>query len=660
MTIVNAAIRARASRARTGPHDDWPPAPGRRSCIIRLPETGQPSKVRPGASAGSVSWRSADPMNERCAMPCLDPHSYFDTDQPRTQRLGLKLAVDFDHKRIDGSVVLHLQSEASGTLDLDTKGLTIRSVTTQDGKPITFNLGKEEAILGRRLRLDLPAGTRQVAIDYQTAPDAVALQWLTPAQTEGGRHPFLFSQCQAIHARTMVPVQDSPSVRVTYEAEVTVPEELSAVMSAGPAGRRSGPTAGTRTFLFEMPQPIPSYLLALAVGELESRDLSPRSRVWAEPATVKAAAWEFEGIEEMIVKAEALFGPYEWDRYDMIVLPPAFPYGGMENPRMTFLTPTLLAGDRSLVDVVAHELAHSWTGNIVTNATMDHFWLNEGFTVYAERRIIEAIHGEEAAVLNWAIGQKALETDMDRFGPGSPLTRLRNELRGVDPDDAFSSVPYEKGSRFLALLERTAGRPAFDRFIRDYIDRFRFTSITSEEFMAFVEEKLPGVPARAQADRWLGGPGLPDNAPVFRSQRLEELTALAEKWAAGERPSKEQVAGWNPSEMLIYLQHLPRRLDTAACDYLDRTLSLTGRGNYEILVEWLTIAAGSDYEPVFTRVREVLTRVGRMKYLRPLYGALGKHPRTRALAREIFAAASPGYHGVARRVVESVMEKYPK
>jgi leukotriene A-4 hydrolase/aminopeptidase len=557
-------------------------------------------------------------------------------------------------------VILHLGSEASGIMDLDTKGLTIRSVRTPNGAPVRFELGDEEAILGRRLRLDLPAGTREVAIDYQTSPDAVALQWLTPAQTEGGRHPFLFSQCQAIHARTMVPLQDTPRVRVTYEAEVTVPEPLAAVMSAGPAGTRPGKAPGTRAFLFEMPQPIPSYLLALAVGDLQSRDLSPRSRVWAEPATVEKAAWEFAGIEEMIAKAEGLFGKYEWERYDMLVLPPSFPYGGMENPRMTFLTPTLLAGDRSLVDVVAHELAHSWTGNIVTNATMEHFWLNEGSTVWAERRILEALHGEEAAVLSWAIGQRALDTEFERFGAGSALTRLRTELKGVDPDDAFSSVPYEKGSRFLALIERTAGRERFDRFIRDYIGRFRFTSITSEEFIAFLEEKLPGVAATVLSDKWLYEPGMPANAPVFRSKRLEELTSLAEKWPAGVRPSKEQVSGWKPSEMLIYLQHLPRELDPASCEWLDRNMGLTGRGNYEILVEWLTIAAGSDYEPVFGRVREVLTRVGRMKYLRPLYKALGKHARTRVLAREIFKTAGPGYHGVARRVVETVMEKYPQ
>jgi hypothetical protein len=344
----------------------------------------------------------------------------------------------------------------------------------------------------------------------------------------------------------------------------------------------------------------------------------------------------------------------------MLVLPPSFPYGGMENPRMTFLTPTLLAGDRSLVDVVAHELAHSWTGNLVTNATMDHFWLNEGFTVWAERRILEALHGEEAAAASWAIGRTALAEAIARFGSDSPYTVLRTHLEGVDPDDVYSSVPYEKGSLFVGLLERTVGRERFDRFIRAYIARFRFTSITTEELMALLEEQLPGVAAQVGADEWLQRPGLPANAPVFRSASLEALTAQAEGWAAGVRPAEGRLASWSPVELLVYLQHLPRQLDAASCRWLDETLKLTARGNYEILVEWLTIAAGSDYEPVFGRVREVLVKVGRMKYLRPLYGALGKHPRTRKLAREIFAAAAPTYHVLSRRVVESVMEQYEK
>ena len=438
-----------------------------------------------------------------------------------------------------------------------------------------------------------------------------------------------------------------------------VPEPLGAVMSAGPAGEGPGSRPGTRVFRFRMPQPIPPYLLALAVGRLESRELGPRSRVFAEPETVEAAAHEFAETEAMIARAEELFGPYDWDRYDMLVLPPSFPYGGMENPRMTFLTPTLLAGDRSLVDVVAHELAHSWTGNLVTNADMEHFWLNEGFTVWAERRLLEALHGEEATVLAWAIGEKALEESLARFGPGSPLTRLRTELAGTDPDDAFSSVPYEKGARFVTLLERTAGRERFDRFMRDYMARFRFTSITTEEFLAFLESELPGLASRVGAQEWLYEPGLPANAPVFRSAAARRprrpRPGFAARRAAGRLP--RSPAGAPPRRSSISRTCLARST-REGCAWLDAALGLTGRGNHEILVEWLTLAAGSDYEPAFPRLREVLLRVGRMKYLRPLYAAMGRHPRTRALAREVFAEAAPRYHALSRRVAASVIEKY--
>ena len=587
-----------------------------------------------------------------------DPHSYYDAAQPKARRLRLKLGVDFKAKRIDGEVVLEFGATISGQLDLDTKGLEIFSVQVPGQGPIPWELGEADAILGQRLRLEVPAGTQEVAIIYRTSPEAMALQWLEPAQTEGKVAPYLFSQCQQIHARTMVPCQDTPVVRVAYHAEVRVPEGLTAVMSAGPAGDEATGD-GRHVFRFLMPQPIPPYLLALAVGRLEFRDLSPRARVWAEPETVEAAAWEFAGVEEMILKAEGLFGPYPWDRYDMLVLPPSFPYGGMENPRMTFLTPTLLAGDRSLVDVVAHELAHSWTGNLVTNASMEHFWLNEGFTVWAERRILRTLHGDDAAALGWAMGQKALEDSLDRFKNEPHLTMLRLHLEGIDPDDAFSSIPYEKGARLVAALEREVGEDKFLRFIRDYIDAFRFTSITTEQFCAFVEAKLPGALAAVNAPAYLDQPGMPETSPTFRSAQLDALTTLADSWVNGGRPSAQQIASWKPSELQVYLQKLPRQLTGADCAWLDEHLQLMGRGNFEILVEWLTLAATADYEPAFPRIREVLLRVGRMKYLRPLYGALGLHPRTRALAREIFAAASPGYHGLSRRVVQSVLEAYP-
>ena len=591
-------------------------------------------------------------------MAQLDPHSHYDTTQPRTRHIRLNWFVDFERHLIDGSVVLELENPSSGYFDLDTKALTIHSASAQDGRAVACQLDDPDPILGGRLRLQLPDGTTSITIRYTTSAEAAALQWFKPEMTLGKRLPFVYSQCQSILARSIVPCQDTPRVRVSYSAAVTIPETLTAVMSAGPAGNRTGEASGTQTFLFEMPQPIPPYLLAIAAGDLQSRDLSSRARVWAEPGMVDKAAYEFDEVERMIEVAEQLFGPYEWDRYDMLVLPPAFPYGGMENPRMTFVTPTIIAGDRSLVDVIAHELAHSWTGNLVTNASMDHFWLNEGFTTWAERRILDALHGEESSALRWAVGQKVLTESITRFGIDSPLTKLRTDLRGVDPDDAFSSVPYEKGARFVTAMERQVGRERFGQFIRKYIETFRFTSITTEEFIAFLNQELPGTAAAVEADAWLYETGMPSSAPVFKSEKLDELTAAAKAFADGIRPEPKQAGGWDSKSLLIFLQNLPRQLDRESLGWLDENFKLTERGNYEILIEWLTIAAGSDYEPIFGRIREVLLKVGRMKYLRPLYSALGHHPRTRSLAGEIYEQGKAGYHILSRRVIESVMEKF--
>jgi aminopeptidase N len=592
-------------------------------------------------------------------MARLDPHSYTDSDQPRIERFDWSARVDFDRRVLDGEARLHLAEPTARaqTIDLDTRDLQVARVFDEGGANLRYAIHGAEPILGRRLSVDLPAATRSFTVHYATSPSASALGWLDPAQTLGRKHPFLFSQCQAIHARSIVPVQDSPAARFTYDALVTVPDPLNVVMSAASNGLRPGPRGGTRTGRFDMPQPIPPYLLALAVGDFVARDLSPRSRVYAEPVTIEAAAWEFAEIEAMLGVAERLFGPYPWERYDMLVLPPSFPYGGMENPRMTFLTPTLLAGDRSLVDVVAHELAHSWTGNLVTNASAEHFWLNEGTTVYAERRIQEALHGREAAALAWTIGRQGLEADLERLRAHPEWTRLRQHLEGTDPDEAFSTVPYEKGARLWALIEETAGRERLDFALRAYIERFAFTSITTEDWRRFVDEHLPGVLARLRVEDWLDGPGLPPNEPRFAAAALERQQALAARVAAGTRPGAAELSDWTTAETLVFLNALPRRLDQETGAWLDAALGLTARGNYEVLVAWLTLAIASDYEPARHRVREVLTNVGRMKYLRPLYTALARNPRTFPMARDIFAEAAPGYHPLSRRVASTILEE---
>jgi aminopeptidase N len=586
-------------------------------------------------------------------MPRSDPHSYNDDAQPEVAQLDWKARVDFDSRTLAAEARLHLRAPAAsaGPLDLDTRDLHVEAITDGDGAPLAFDLAPADPILGARLRVDLPAGARSLRIVYRTSPSASALQWLEPAQTKGGRAPFLYSQCQAIHARSIVPLQDTPRVRLRYRAELTAPAALTALMAASFVERDQHGAEATSRFV--MDEPIPPYLLALAVGELASRDLGPRSRVWAEPATVERAAYEFAGVDAILTAAERLFGAYPWGRFDLLTMPPAFPYGGMENPRLTFLTPMLLAGDRSLVNVVAHELAHSWTGNLVTNASAEHFWLNEGATVFAERRILEELEGLEAALLHAALGRRELDRAVADFHERPALTKLRTRLDGVDPDEAFSVVPYEKGYLFLRALEDAVGRERFDRFLRGYIDGHRFQSITTEQFTALVAAELPGALERAGAARFLDEPGVPDGSPVARSARLDAVKALPPAL-----PTDEQARAFLPVEWQLYLEAIARPAPHALLDELEARFQLTRSGNYEILVSWLALAAESGWPAATARIEEVLGEVGRMKALKPLYVALARRAETRELAGRLFRRYRERYHPIARQVIENILRQH--
>jgi aminopeptidase N len=581
-----------------------------------------------------------------------DPHSYADDAQPRTKAVDWNVTIDFERRALSGTATLrfHETTASAVTLDLDTRDLTILSACDDSGRSVEFVLHPAEPILGARLTLRLQPGTSSVTVTYATGTSASALQWLTPEQTRGGRHPYLFTQCQAIHARSLLPCQDSPAFRFVYAARLRVPVALRAVMAAASVGRTED--GGFAVESFEMPQSIPPYLLAFAVGNLASRELSQRSRVWAEPETVESAAWEFADVEKMMQAAESLFGPYDWDRFDLLVMPPSFPYGGMENPRLTFLTPSLLAGDRSLVDVVVHELAHAWTGNLVTNANAEHFWLNEGFTVFAERRILEALEGEAIASLSEAIGFHSLEEALRGFSAEPELTKLRTQLTGIDPDEAFSVVPYEKGYLFLKTIEAEVGRSAFEALLRRWLSTHRFGSVTTEDFIKLVDEMLPGVLEKVGANRWIDGPGLPDNAPHVTSTRRDAVER-----AVGRAPENDVAKHWTPAEWQLYLDLTPKPSSVALCEKLDREFALSRSTNFEILIAWLVLACSSGYDPVLPIVERVLGEVGRAKYLKPLYRTLAMNPKTRELGATLFAKFAPRYHPIAQHMVSAMLER---
>ena len=593
-------------------------------------------------------------MWQKVGMARPDPHSVTDDAQPRTRHLEWDARVDFETKRLTARATLHFHapSSAAGPLDLDARGLEIAAVTDLTGAPLRWQPLPIDPILGTPFRIELPAAAAGVRLDYRTAADASALQWLEPAQTHGGTKPYLFSQCQAIHARSLVPCQDTPARRISYRASLDVAADLVAVMAAAPGRKES--RDGRTVFHFEMPQVIPPYLLAFAVGELASKELSPRSRVWAEPGVLEAAAWEFVDVEKQIAAAEALFGPYDWERFDLLVMPPSFPYGGMENPRLTFLTPALLAGDRSQVNVVAHELAHSWTGNLVTNVNAEHFWLNEGFTVFAERRILESLEGTEMAELHAALGRNDLDDAIARFDrAGTPeLSRLRTHLDGIDPDEAFSVVPYEKGYLFLRTLEAAAGRTAFDALLLSWLTAHRFGSASTDDFIAHCEKQAPGLLQQVNASGWIEEPGLPASATKVQSPRLEAIRALA-----GTVPSVEATKKWTATEWNLFLEWSPRTLSADQLAELDSRFALSAAKNSEIHVAWLTLALQSGFTTVLPQVEAFVGRVGRMKYLKPLFAALHARAETKPAAKALFEKNRSRMHPIAQQVISGLLAK---
>ncbi|MEE8367318.1 MAG: M1 family aminopeptidase/hydrolase, partial [Thermoanaerobaculia bacterium] len=402
---------------------------------------------------GEQRGRNADEAASQGPPPAgelIDAHSFSRPNSVVVTHLNLSLEVDFDSQRLVGRASWNIDNlGGASSLHLDSRDLDIRRVSLDQGEETTFELREPVALLGSELVIQIKPETKVVHIDYASQPQAEAVQWLAARQTAGGKHSFLFTQSQAILARTWVPCQDSPGVRFTYDAEIKVPAPLLAVMSA------SNPVTANPdgVYRFSMPQTIPSYLLALAVGDLRFSPIGPRSGVYAEPSVVDSAAWEFGEVESMIDAAEALYGPYRWDRFDILVLPPSFPFGGMENPRLTFATPTILAGDRSLVSLVAHELAHSWSGNLVTNKTWNDFWLNEGFTSYFENRIMESVKGAEYAEMLRTLSLQDLAEELATQSPDSPDTHLLLDLRGRNPDDGMTAIAYDTGAALLRLLE---------------------------------------------------------------------------------------------------------------------------------------------------------------------------------------------------------------
>jgi leukotriene-A4 hydrolase len=590
-----------------------------------------------------------------------DPHSLANPEEVRPTHVALDLTVDFASKRLEGTAVLDLtyaEGAPPATLALDSRDLDVTKVTdVATGHDLAFSFGAPVPFLGRRLEVALGGERPQaVRIAYRTGSGATALQWLEPQQTTSGRRPFMYTQSESIHARSWIPCADSPAVRLTYDATIHVPPGTVAVMGAEHV--EDDPSRGL--FRFHMPESIPPYLMALAAGEITFRAVGPRTGVYAEPAVVERAAREFSDMEKMLDAAVALDGPYVWGRWDILVLPPSFPYGGMENPRLTFATPTILAGDKSLVNVVVHELAHSWSGNLVTNATWGDFWLNEGLTNYGERRIAETLYGKDFADTEWLLALRALRRVVadPKTPPGD--TRLAVDLAGRDPDDGPpATIPYDKGAAFMQVLEEQVGRDRLDAFMRDYFAGSSFASMTTARFLEAVKTRLfegdPQAWVRAGVDEWVHGTGLPSNVIEPRSRQFDTAQAAASRFA--KDGSLDDVgSAWTTAEWQVFLTGLPHPLTAARMKAVDDRFHLSMSGNAEIRFAWLQHVAWSAYAPDYPALEDFLTHVGRQKFLRPIYAALMEKPETRDLAKSLYARARPHYHPIAAATLDRIVK----
>ncbi len=606
--------------------------------------------VAPGAFVPPVAAQAAD------------PHSYAQPRDVRVKHLDLDLTVDFAHKQLDGVATLTLdwRNPEARELVLDTSALQIAAVEALDPEghahTLWFKLAEPVKAMGSKLTIEAPRHPQQVRIAYKTSPSASGLQWRESAQTAGKRHPFLFSQSQSVHARSWIPLQDSPFVRFSWHAHVAAPKDLRVVMSAPNDPKH--PLEGS--FDFIQTHPVPSYLMAIAAGDLAVRETGPRSAVYAEPSVVAKAAHEFEDTEKMIEAAETLYGPYRWGRYDILVLPPSFPYGGMENPNMTFATPTVLVGDKSLVSLVAHELAHSWSGNLVTAASWRDIWLNEGITTYVQGRITEALYGQRQANEETLLAVRNLEKTIGAMPENAQ--RLAPEPRQVDADDELSHVAYDKGSWFLRTLEDKFGRQDFDRYLEGYFNHFVWHSITTEQMLAYLKsnliEEYPGKLGWDEVEAWVYGAGIPKDAPIPDSPRFaaidrERSEFLDRKLAA----DKLDATSWNTQEWMYFLDRLPDAPRLDRMQALDAAWHLTGTPNAEIGMRWYVRAIRAGDKAAWPAAAEHVTRIGRLYLTMPVYKAFVATPEGLAYAEQVYAGAKDGYHPLTRMAVERLFER---
>jgi leukotriene-A4 hydrolase len=587
-----------------------------------------------------------------------DVHSFAHPELAVAKHLDLDIKVDFNTQTITGKASWTIDNTGKGKeIVFDENTLTISKVTLgEDEQPTTFSLGKEVAFHGKALHIAIKPNTTKVTIYYQTTKEAIALQWLTPEQTADKKQPFLFSQGESIWTRTWIPCQDSPGIRFTYTAKVKVPANLLALMSATNPTQRNA----NGVYTFKQDKPIPSYLMAIAVGDLQFQSIDQRTGVYAEPSVVAKAKWEFGELGTMVNAAEKLFGPYRWGRYDVLVLPPSFPYGGMENPNLTFLTPGVIAGDRSLTSLLAHELGHSWSGNLVTNATWDDIWLNEGFTTYVEHRIGEAVFGIKEAKMQDVLSRKVLYDNMEEYGPNHPDTRLKVSTANRNPDDGLSDIPYEKGYAFLQTIESAVGRKKFDRFLSEYFKAHAFQSITTEDFVTYFKDHLlkedKTLSDKIKAEEWIYKPGIPNNVITPVSKDFNTIDSIQKVWRnTGVTGLSHKIISTN--EKQHFIDYLPSDLTIEELTNIDKEFHFTNGGNFVVKRQWFIIAIQHHYTPAYPAIEHFMISTSRTGSLLSLYKTMIKTPEGKLWAKQVFSNAKAGYHLTTVEAVQNLLKE---
>lgn len=586
-----------------------------------------------------------------------DEHSYSKPELAVAKHLDLDIKVDFNTQTISGKASWTIDNISKGNeIIFDENTLNITKVTLGDEEKETkFELGAATEFHGKPLHITIEPNTTKVNIYYNTTKDGVALQWLKPEQTADKKKPFVFSQGESVWSRTWIPCQDSPGIRFTYNAKVTVPKDLLAVMSAVNPQKKND----TGVYTFKQDKAIPSYLMAIAVGDIEFQAIDNRTGVYAEPSVLKSAAYEFAELGKMVNAAEKLYGPYRWGRYDVLVLPPSFPYGGMENPNLTFLTPGVLAGDRSLTSLLAHELGHSWSGNLVTNATWDDIWLNEGFTTYVEHRIGEAIFGKKEFDMQNVITNKELVDNVAEYGDTNPDTRLKVSLTGRNPDDGISMIPYVKGYSFLRVIENAVGRDKFDPFIKNYFDSHAFQSITTEDFVKYLNENLikgdKALADKIQLDNWIYKPGIPSNIVPVSSAEFDAIDAIQKSWReTGVAGLSKKIT--STAEKQHFIDHLPADITAKEMEAIDKEFNFTKGGNFIIKRQWFVQAIRHQYKAADSAIEQFLIGSSRTGSIMMLYKEMVKTPEGKVWAKKVFDKAKSGYHATTIQDAASVLK----